>query len=265
MDKQNKRDDTIRSVRHALRILRLFTRDEPELGISDIAGKLALSTSTAHRLVATLAQSGYVEQCTNSRRYRLGYALLLRGEIVMRQFEIPREAQAILERLVRQVDEAVHVGLLEEEQVVILYKLECSRPAPLYSAVGKGLPAFCSATGRAILAFQPDEVIDRVLQGNLPAFTPSTLADPEKLRSYLKEIRQAQYALSVDELHEDVVCIAVPVRDYTGEVAASVSVAGPRARIPASRYPSIIDKLSIAADELSRQVGYVGGRAPYAR
>lgn len=252
-----KKDDLVHSVRNALKILRLFSLENPERGVTEISRELGLSTSTVHRLMTTLQKAGYLEGCEGSRRYQLGYALLGLGEIVTYHFRLDREVQPILERLVESVDEAVHVGILEEDKVVILQKLECKHPVRLQSAIGKGLPAFCSGTGRAILAFQSKKVIDRVLECDMPTFTPTTLSDPAHLRVYLEEIRRVGYALSIDELHNDVVCISVPVRDYTGEVIASVSIAGPRERMPKEKFPFFIKTLSLAGEGLSEQLGYV--------
>lgn len=253
-----KQDSLLQSVQNAMRILHLFTLEEPELGVTKISASLGLTTSTVHRLMSTLLKAGYLEKCEGNRRYQLGVSLLGRGEIITTHLEIHREAQPLLENLVEQVDEAVHIGILEEDKVVILHKLECKHPVRLHSSIGKGLPAFCSGTGRAILAFQPKEVIERVLQCEMPTFTPNTIADPARLRSYLKEITRLNYALSIDELHDDVVCISVPVRDYTGGVIASVSIAGPRDRMHKSKFPFYIEKLTIAGNEISKLLGYIG-------
>jgi DNA-binding IclR family transcriptional regulator len=252
-----KSDQLLHSVKNALVILRLFSNDRPELGITEITSILGLNTSTVHRLVTTLTRKGFLEKSDKSRRYRLGLAFLGLGEIITTHMELHREAQPILESLVDQLGETVHIGVLEEDKVIYLHKVNCKHPVRLQSAIGKEHPVYCTATGRAILAYQSKNIIESVLQSELPSFTQNTMTDPVRLREYLAEVKKKGYAFSIDELHEDVVSIAVPVRDYTGEVIASISIAGPKERIPQSKFNYFISTLTLAGQNLSTNLGYV--------
>lgn len=253
----NTKKDLLSSVQNAFQILRLFTLERPEFSITEMSSALNLNASTTHRLVTTLSKYGYLDKNKNNRHYVLGSAFFRLGEIVTSHLEIHKEAQPILQDLAAQVDEAVHLGVLEKENVVILHKIECKNPVRLVSGIGKGLPAFCSATGRAILAFQPKNIIEQVLQSKMTIFTSNTVIDSDTLREYLKSVTKLGYALSINELHNDVVCISVPVRDYTGDVIASISIAGPRYRIKDDHIPHFVQKLEYSADMLSKQLGYI--------
>jgi DNA-binding IclR family transcriptional regulator len=108
-----------------------------------------------------------------------------------------------------------------------------------------------------ILAYQSEEIIARVLQSELYPYGPNTITDPEKLRQKLMEIRRAGYSIAIDELHEGVVSIAVPLKDYTGEVVAAISVVGPKQRMPDHKFPEYIRSLALAGQKLSAQLGYI--------
>ncbi|MEW9670937.1 IclR family transcriptional regulator [Ammoniphilus sp. 3BR4] len=251
------REYLIQSVRNALRILRLFSAERSELGITEIASDLSLSKSTAHRLVTALVQKGYLEKNEQNDRYLLGWALLGLSGIITTHLEIHREALPILNHLVEQLGEAIHIGVLEGQEIVYLHKVECKHPVRLQSNIGKRNPAFCSSAGKVILAFQGKEVIESVLQSKLLPYGPNTITDPAKLLHCFEEIKQLGYSLAIEELHEGVTSLAVPVRDYSGEVIAAISVVGPKERMPERKFPFYIENLKRAAEELSNQLGYI--------
>lgn len=253
-----RRDYLLHSVKNAMRILRLFSMDELELGVTEIASRLGLSKSTAHRLISTLSKKGYLEKNEANNKYYLGLAILSLTGIITTHMEIHREALPILQDLVEHVGETAHIGVLEEEDVVYLHKVECKHPVRLLSHIGKRNPAFCSSAGKVILAYQSNEVIARVVHSDLYRYGPNTITDPGKLRQNLLEIKRTGYSVSIDELHEGVVSIAAPVRDYTGEVIAAISVVGPKQRMPCGQFPHFIQNITLAAQKLSLQLGFIG-------
>lgn len=251
------REYLIQSVRNALRILRLFSTERQELGITEMGSELALSKSTVHRLVSALVQKGYLEKNEQNDRYQLGWALLGLNGIITTHLEIHREALPILNQLVEQLGEAIHIGVLEGHEIVYLHKVECKHPVRLLSNIGKRNPAIYTSAGKAILAYQGKEKIDSILQSELIPYGPNAITDPAKLKHCFEEIKQLGYSLAIEELHEGVTSLAVPVRDYTEEVIAAISVVGPKERMDESKFPFYIENLKKAADELSKQLGYI--------
>jgi IclR family transcriptional regulator, KDG regulon repressor len=253
-----KRDYLLQSVKNAMQILRLFSVDQPELGVTQIAAKIGLSKSSAHRLISTLVKKGYLEKNEKNNRYRLGLSLLGLTGVIINHMEIHRESLPFLQDLVEQLEETVHINVLEGNDVVYLHKIECKHPVRLLSDIGKRNPAYCSSAGKVILAYQSKELIDHFLQSALLPYGPNTITDPEKLLENLMEVQSKGYSIAIDELHEGVVSIAVPVRDYTEEVIAAISVVGPKQRMPVHKFPDYVQILHLAGQKLSRQLGYMG-------
>ncbi|MFC3885138.1 IclR family transcriptional regulator [Bacillus songklensis] len=251
------RDYLLQSVKNAMQILHLFSMDEPELGVTQIASRIGLSKSSAHRLISTLVKQGYLEKNKKNNRYRLGLSLLGLTGVIMNHMEIHRESLPFLQDLVAQLGETVHINVLEGNDVVYLHKVECKQPVRLLSDIGKRNPAYCSSAGKVILAYQSKELIDSFLQSELLPHGPNTITDPEKLHENLMDIKRKGYSIAIDELHEGVVSIAVPVRDYTEEVIAAISVVGPKQRMPAHKFPNYIQILHTAGQKLSRQLGFI--------
>lgn len=252
----DKRDYLLHSVKSAMRILRLFSTEEPKLGVSEMASRIELSKSSTHRLILTLLKEGYLEKNEINRKYLLGLSLLGLNGIITNTMEIHKESLPILEYLVEQLGETVHINVLEENDVVYIHKVECKHPVRLLSDIGKKNPAYCSSAGKVILAYQSKEMINRVLQSELSSYGPNTITESEKLRENLINIKLLGYSVAIEELHEGVVSIAVPVRDYTEEVIAAISVVGPIQRMHDHKFPTYIQILQLSAMKLSQQLGF---------
>ncbi|MFP7484501.1 IclR family transcriptional regulator [Priestia filamentosa] len=245
------------SVKNAMKILRLFSIEEPELGVTEIASKIGLSKSSTHRLILILLQEGYIVKNKDNSRYRLGLSLLTLSGVIINHKEIHRESLPILQDLVKQLGETVHINVLEGSDVVYLHKVECNHPVPLLSGIGERNPAYCSSAGKVILAYQKKELINKVLQSKLSSYGPDTITNPQKLRENLLEIKSKGYSISIDELHEGVVSIAVPVRDYTEEVIAAISVVGPKHRMSEHLFGDYVQTLNCAGERLSIKLGCI--------
>ena len=246
------------SVKNAMRILRLFSMEEPELGVTQIASRLELSKSSAHRLISTLSKKGYLEKNEKNSKYRLGLSLLGLTGIITNYSEIHKESLPILKELVGELGETAHVNVLEERDVVYLHKVECLHPVRLLSHIGKRNPAYCSSAGKVILAYQSKDLINNILESELVSHGPNTITDPEQLQKNLVDIKQKGYSIAIEELHEGVVSIAVPVRDYTEEVIAAISVVGPKYRMAEHDFPCYVHTLQLAGQKLSRKLGFMG-------
>jgi IclR family KDG regulon transcriptional repressor len=246
----------ITSVKNGLRILRLFSIDEPELGITEISNRMGLNKSTVHRLIKTFEKEGFIEKNQKTRKYQLGLSLLNLSGIIDIHTESYREALPILESLVNKLGEAAHISVLEGTNTIYLHKVQCKHPVRLLSHVGKNNPCSCTSSGKVILAFQSEEVIESVISQGLPHCGPNSITDPMQFRNNLREIRQKGYAICIDELHEGVISIAAPIRDYSGEVIAAVSVVGPKQRICSNDIPRFIEHVCRTGQEISNLLGY---------
>ncbi|MFC3885135.1 IclR family transcriptional regulator [Bacillus songklensis] len=255
MGTSTNQDYLLSSVKNALRLLRSFSMDEPEKKVTDLAASLGLGKSTVSRLLATLASEGFVIKDPETQKYRLGLSILNLNTIVTSTLEINRESQPVLQQLVNEIGETTHIAVLEEMDVVYLNRVECKHPVQILSHVGRRNPLHCTSSGKTILAYQEEEMIERFIEKGLHKYTSNTIVDPVDFRSTLKTVQEQGYAISTEELREGVASIAAPIRDYTGKVIYAVSVVGPVHRMDPYE-PSIINKVKRAANEISERLGY---------
>lgn len=245
------------SVKNALRILNSFTMEEPEKKISDISAELGLNKSTVSRTMATLASEGFVYKDPETKKYRLGFSILTLSGIINSNMDIYKESHPVLNQLVESIGETAHISILDQLEVIYLQKVECNHPVRFLTHVGKRNPAYCTSSGKVILAFSREELVEAVIANGLKKYTKNTITDPDEFRQHLQEIRERGYAYSIEEFSEGVITIAAPVYDYTGKVVAALSVVGPKQRIPQHKIPYIAKKVMSASDEISQNMGFI--------
>jgi DNA-binding IclR family transcriptional regulator len=239
-------------------VLECFSLQTPRLSLTDIAQQVGLPLSTTHRILATLRDVGLVEQQSDRDLYRLGLKLLELGSMVLANMEVHREALPFIEALVRETGETAHLGVFDSTQMVSIEKMDSPHGLASNVTIGKGAPAYCTGVGKALLAFQPDEVVTRVCRLGLKAYTPQTITDPTRLRKELAQIRTLGYAVDNAEHQPDVRCVAAPIRNHSGNVIASLSLSGPATRILKGRIPDLAVRVREVAVKLSSRLGYRG-------
>lgn len=244
------------SVRNALKVLQSFTMEAPEQRISDLAISLGLAKSTVSRLMSTLASEGFVIKDPETQKYRLGLSILTLSGVITSNFEITREAAPVVTKLVNELGESAHLAILEGLDTIYIHKVECNHPVKVLTHLGKRNPAYCTSSGKVLLAHSTDEVISQVIENGLHPYTRKTITDPIKLRNALKTIKEQGYALSKDELLDGVTTIAAPLFDYTGKVVAAITVTGPDQRITNHKIPMYVKKIVDASKEASERLGY---------
>jgi IclR family pca regulon transcriptional regulator len=207
-----------------------------ELGISELARELGLTRSTTHRYVATLAQLGYLQKNGRTRRYRLGPRVLDLGFAAIHAMDIREVAQPHLQRLSDATGFTVNMALLDGPEVVYIERCRTSRPGQrdidLNLHVGSRLPAYCTALGKAMLAYLPEDELDAVLAGtSYDRRGPNTLVTDAALRTELEQIRAAGIALNNEELAYGLRSIAAPIRARSGDVTAAINLAVHRSMV----------------------------------
>jgi IclR family KDG regulon transcriptional repressor len=246
------------SVATAIRLLKAFSEDEVEIGISALARRLGLAKSTVHRLAVTLVSEGLLEQDRDSGKYQLGIALFRLGALVRRRMNVSNEARPYLYDLRAKINESVHLAILDEAEIMYVYNLEGTHAIRMRSDIGVRKPAYCTAEGQAILAFQPDEIVARVIAAGLAPRTPKTITNPERFLKALGATRQRGCAIEDEESEIGMVCIAAPIRDDSGGVVAAVGVAGPVTRLSKKSIAACMPHVIEAAKAVSRRLGYRG-------
>ncbi|MFB3818252.1 MAG: IclR family transcriptional regulator [Candidatus Methylomirabilales bacterium] len=245
----------VRAVDHCLQLIEALARTRESRGVTELSAELDLAKSTIHKLLRTLLRRSYVVQEAGSGRYRLGLKFLELGAVVMGGLSIREVAQPHLQALMEATRETVHLGMLEGHEVVYADKIESPLTIRMYSRVGRRSPLHCTALGKALLAYQPEQELRRILSAGLRRYTRRTITAGARLRAELQRIREEGYALDNEEFEAGLRCVAAPIRDHTQAVVASLGIAGPAARLGPARLPTLTKHVKEAADAVSAALG----------
>ena len=244
----------VESVRRALRILRCFGPDRPELGVTDLSRELDMHKSTVHRLLVTLEAEGFV-RLVEGGRYALGWRLFELGSAVPAWGAIRQVVLRELERLVQRTGETAHLAVLAEGEVLYIEKVESDRPLRMPSSVGRRVPLHCTALGKILLAGLEDDERWRAIYGaQLRRFTPSTITDPDAVRNEVEKVAENGYAVDREEIEEGLMCLGAPIVDERGQTCAAISISGPSSRIQ-PRLAEHTDAVLEVAASLSGELG----------
>lgn len=247
---------TLQSVTNALRLLEAFSSTQPELGIAELSRKLELGKSTVHRLVSTLEEHGFVAQNPATGKYRLGLTVVHLGSLALGQMNLVRDSQPFLEELTARSGEASFLAVLQRGKVVYLNKVESTHALRMGATLGSRLPAYCTATGKVLLAHLPESELERYLsEAQLVRLTPATVTDPGELRRRLEAARTQGYSLDREEVEAGLMSVAAPVYNGLGRVVAAISAAGPTLRYD-PRQDEIKNLVIAAAADMSRSMGW---------
>jgi len=246
------------SVSTAIRLMKAFSEEQCEIGISEMAKRLGVAKSTVHRLAVTLVAENLLEQNPDTGKYRLGIALFRLGSLVRRRMDVFNEAKPLLRELREKVNETVHLAVLDGSDIMYVYNHESGQAIRMRSDIGVRKPAYCTAEGQAILAFEQQEIVDRIIGGGLTARTPQTITDGEQLKKVLHDIRVRGCAIEDEESEVGMRCIAAPLRDDSGEVVAAIGVGGPVSRLSKKTVASFIPFVIETAGAISARLGHRG-------
>ncbi|HWP34345.1 MAG TPA: IclR family transcriptional regulator [Thermodesulfobacteriota bacterium] len=258
MAKKDKSEYIIQSVSHALDLLEEFQGDADELGVTELSKRLKLHKNNVFRLLATLESRGYIEQNKATENYRLGLKSLELGQTFIRQMGLLRQARPVMESLVEACNETTYVGIVRENYVVYLDVVEAKQTVRVVNRVGARLPVYCTAMGKAQLAYESEDEIERLLPAKeLKRYTENTITELPKLLEHLRKVAEQGYAVDDREFEPDVKCVAVPIRDYTRRVVGGISVSAPAIRLPQERIERELAPLvKKAGAEISARLGY---------
>ena len=228
----------------------------PELsGVTDLAHHLSMTKSNVHRLLQTLVTNGYVRKVDQSGKYELTLKLWELGTAIADRLDLATCAAEGMQRLSQFCRETVHLSILEEEQVMYLDKIDSPQPVRAYSRVGGRAPAYCVATGKALLAYAADDLIDAI-SNKLEPFTINTITTPKRLKSELETVRRVGYAINHGEWRESVYGVAAPIWDAKGVVCAAIGVSGPADRFRSRNLEKFARAVIEVAEEISSRLGY---------
>ncbi len=258
MAKKEKSDYLIQSVSHALDLLEQFHDDVDELGVTELSKRLKLHKNNVFRLLATLESRGYIDQNKITENYRLGLKTLELGQTFVKQMGLLRQSRPVLEWLVRQCNETSYIAILKDFDIIYLDAVETDLTVRVVTRVGSRLPAYCSAAGKAQLAYLSEEEQEKYFSGKeLKRYTGNTITNAAELKKELKKITETGYSIDNEELDTGVRCVAAPIRDYTRRIVGAVSISGPSMRLASERIEKeLVPLAKKAAEEISVKLGY---------
>ena len=246
------------SVRNAARLLKEFSHTDRELGCSELARRLGLTTSTVHRLLATLTDERLLERGRTPGTYRLGLAMYDLGASVASHPDLHEAAMPAMAGLRHATGETVQLAVLDGLESVYVERLESPHTVRIFSRVGTRLPATTTSTGKVLLAALTPADLDARLAGWVPTRpTPHSIADPATLRAVLVAISARGWAENREESRLGVSSVGAPVRDGGDTVIAALSVAAPVSRTSAAvlrrHVHQVVDAAAVVSRRLSRR------------
>ena len=261
-DSQEKSYYFLNTVARAVAVLDQFTGTDAELGVAEISRRVGLHKSVTHRILATLTDLGLLAPGSVDGMYRLGVKSLELGLSYLRHSPIDRVSGIHLTRLAQQFPEFVfHVAILDGTEIV--YQKSVSGPQAKWHplTLGRRRPAYCTALGKVLLAYLSSAELNSYLaKVELRPFTPNTITSRDMLVEELKKIRVQGWAFDNQESTERY-CIGGPIRNHTGMVVASLSLAGLKEHLDKYGQCHLVEKIKQVADDISRDLGFSGSRA----
>lgn len=258
-DGAGQRGGGVQSIGRAFSILEEVARNRDGIGLAELSKRVGLHNSTTFHLVKTMVSLGYVRQLKDSKRYRIGRPLFALAASALDEIEMMSLATPILEDLSRETGESAHFCVRMGDAVVVVARTSGPGAFQLTDRVGVVRPAHATALGKVMLAALSDEQLDRYLKhADLKAYAANTITSAERLRREVAEVRRTGMAFDDGEFDSELRCVALPVRDYSGQVIGAIGISGPvwRLSIDALQKRARIGRA--AAERLSAEFGYAG-------
>jgi IclR family KDG regulon transcriptional repressor len=244
------------SLQKGFRVLELLASRGPR-NVGEIAAELVLENSNASRLLKSLAELGYATQVSRRGQYQLSPRVLMLARGYLAGEQLLKEAQPILRELALVARASAHLGMLVDNQAIVVAKEPSPERLQVSTQIGGQIPLHASALGKILLASRSGEELDDLLNRPLTSFTPKTITSKEGLRQAIEQVRREGYVFEAGEEHSGIGCIGVPVYDASGRCIAALSVAGPLQGTPFKLDRAHVALVRQKAKELSQRASPV--------
>lgn len=241
----------MRSVRTTFHILEAVGDNQP-IGLSELARRLELPKSTVQRSLSTLAELGWIRSDgRDTSRWQLGDKVRALSEKFDDLGRLRDAALPVLGRLSTETMESIHLAMPEGRTMRLVERMDSSHALRLVQPIGTRTALHTTATGKSVLAYLPDEEVEKYLTEDLESLTANTITDPDALRADLAITRQRGYAIADEELAIGIVSMAAAIRPGGGRPVAAVSISGAAARMTVEVHHSYGEKAAAAAAEIA--------------
>lgn len=245
------------TVQKAFRVLEALVNADKPRSLGNLAREMDLSRSNTFRLLETLIALHYARKNPATKTYEPTLKIWELGTRLIENVDLKKAGAEHLSTLATHTRETVHLSILDDDEVVYIDKIDSDQPVGAYTRIGGRAPAYCVATGKALLAYAPGDVVDKVI-ATAERFTKNTIVDPSAIKRELDAIRRKGVAVNMSEWRDAVCGLAAPLRDSSGTVVAAVGISGPAERLTHQAMKTLEPMLLSSAESISRALGYLG-------
>jgi DNA-binding IclR family transcriptional regulator len=246
------------ALRHGIQVLRTFSREEPVIGVNEIARRVGLHKSTVSRILATLEEATLVERDPSSGRFRVGVGVIALAGPLLANLDVRRVARPFLEELTAATGETTALTVWSEKEAIGVEQVASPNRVKHTVPLGTRYREHASSTVKVFLAEAPEEEAQRFIERGLTRYTERTVVDPKEYLEVLRHVREAGYAVNDGETSPEEVGIAAPVRDHRDVTVAAILLSAPRYRIPPERLQELGALVKQTAADISIRLGGTG-------
>jgi IclR family transcriptional regulator, KDG regulon repressor len=247
----------IQSLERAFSILEEVARNRDGISLSELSKRVELHNSTTFHLVRTMVSLGYISQSKDSKRYHIGRRLFTLAAGALDEIELVNLATPVLESLTRATGECSHFAIRSGDSIVVLAKTVGTGMFQMADRAGVVRPAHCTALGKVLIAALTPAQIERYVDSHeLQRFTPKTIVERDALLREFEQVRRGGIGFDDGEFDAEARCVAVPVRDFTGQVAGAIGISGPIWRLSLQTLQEKAQQVREAALALSSELGF---------
>lgn len=250
------------TVQKTFSLLEHFTADKVEWGVTELAEAVGSNKSTIYRFLSDLQSSGIVYKDPTTEKYSLGLKLFELGNRVNLQSAFVEKTHPPLLEVAQNITETVHIGILHQNQVFCVDKVESPQGLKISTQIGSHNPAYCTAVGKVLLANQQkgqqEQILDNITRNNggLAALTENTLTKRTALQAELDKISMQGYAIDKEEFEIGLICVAIPIYNQRNETIAALSASGPSSRFREEKVMDYVQILKRGANAITTSIGF---------
>lgn len=257
MSEMHKNATPVQSLERALQIMNYLGTQTNGCGLRELSRQTGLNKSTVYRMLQTLCAYGYVYQDRNTEDYHLGLKILELSAQIMDGFDIRSIARPVLEDLCAVTGESVHLSVLNGLDAIYIEKIDNSqRTIRMYSQIGKHIPIYCSASGKALVAWMDGVELQQLISHiEFRPKTKYTIMSIQALNEDLAETRRQGYAVDWFEHEDSIFCIAAPIFDREKRIIAAISVSAAQWDLSMELFSKMREQAFLSARKISKYLG----------
>lgn len=238
-------------------VIECLSRHKRGRGVTQIAKDTELNKSTVYRILSALVERGYAVKDEETQKYRLSMKFVQLSSMMLGEVELRTESYPFLKELATQTQQSVHLAVLQKSHALYIEKVNAYNNIRLYSQIGQYMPLHSTGVGKALTAWLAQDKLAETLDGVVfEKILPNTIDSRAAFLRALEDTRARGYAMDDIENEQGVRCVAAPIRDYTGQVMAAVSVSGAADQFEGERLSAKVEALLKTADNISALMGY---------